>query len=99
VPPTLVDYALKNGADGVFITGCRKGDCYYRYGNIWMDKRFNEGRKPVLRERVDRSRIAIFRAAVTDGKEIRKELMNFADRIADLKKSVPISSSQEVENA
>jgi coenzyme F420-reducing hydrogenase delta subunit/ferredoxin len=99
VPPTLVEYALKNGADGVFITGCRNGDCYYRYGNIWMDKRFNEGRKPVLRERADRSRIAVFRAAVTDEKEIRDQLADFSDRIADLKKGTTIATAQEVENA
>ncbi|MCP4284745.1 MAG: hydrogenase iron-sulfur subunit [Gammaproteobacteria bacterium] len=99
MPPTLVEYALKNGADGVFITGCRNGDCYYRYGNIWMDKRFNEGRKPVLRERVDRSRIAVFRAAVTDGKEIQNELTDFAGRIAVLKQDTTSSGTQEAENA
>ncbi len=99
LPPTLVEYALKNGADGVFITGCRNGDCYYRYGNIWMDKRFNEGRKPVLRERVDRSRIAVFRGAVTDGKEIRDQLEIFTNQIARLKEDATISSSQEIENA
>lgn len=99
VPPTLVEYALKNGADGVFITGCRNGDCYYRYGNVWMDKRFNEGRKPMLRERVDRSRIHVFRAAVTDGRQIKNELAGFSIRIAALQNAPVNSASGEDGNA
>ncbi|MCP4041579.1 MAG: hydrogenase iron-sulfur subunit, partial [Gammaproteobacteria bacterium] len=33
VPPTFIDYALKKGADGVFITTCRTDDCFFRFGN------------------------------------------------------------------
>jgi len=98
-PPTLVEYALKNGADGVLITGCRNGDCYFRYGNIWMDKRFNEGRKPVLRERADRSRISVFRAAVTDEKTVRRELAAFKDRIANLQSETSTSGNREANDA
>jgi len=83
MPPTLVEYALKQGADGVFVTGCRKGDCYYRYGNVWMDKRFEGLRKPVLRERADRSRIRVYRAAETDQKKLLKELAGFQRHLAD----------------
>ncbi len=83
MPPTLVEYALKQGADGVFVTGCRKGDCYYRYGNVWMDKRFEGLRKPVLRERADRSRIRVYRAAETDQKKLLKELADFQRHLAD----------------
>ncbi len=94
IPPTLVEYALKNGADGVFITGCRKGDCYYRYGNIWMDKRFDEGRKPVLRPRADRDRIAVFRAAVTDGRKLKQELEQFKTKIAAANSAVEEPAAQ-----
>ena len=85
MPPTLVEYALKQGADGVFVTGCRQGDCYYRYGNVWMDKRFEGVRKPVLRERADRSRIRVFRAAETDHKELLNRLAGFQRQILDAK--------------
>ena len=99
IPPTLVEYALKHGADGVFISGCRNGDCYFRYGNIWMDKRFNEGRKPMLRERVDRSRIAVFRAAVTDGRLIRRELAGFTQKITALNQGKTASAAQDIKHA
>ncbi len=70
LPATLVEYALKKGADGVFITGCRTGDCFFRYGNVWLDKRFEGNRKPRLRAGADRKRIRIYRGAETDGARI-----------------------------
>jgi coenzyme F420-reducing hydrogenase delta subunit/ferredoxin len=84
MPPTLVEYALKHGADGVFITGCRSGDCYYRLGNIWMDQRFAGSRKPVLRRRAQRDRITVVRGAATDAARLHRELARFRDRIAAL---------------
>ena len=91
MPPTLVEYALKKGADGVFITGCRTGDCFFRYGNVWLGKRLAGERKPELRRRAERERIAVFRAADTDGAKLRKEVADFQRAIAALKsgKSLP----------
>jgi len=77
IPPTMIEYALKKGADGVFITGCRTGDCYFRHGNQWMDERFDGSRKPILRKRAERARINVFRAAETDCKELKAELDKF----------------------
>ncbi|MFC1664216.1 hydrogenase iron-sulfur subunit [Pseudomonadota bacterium] len=84
LPSTLIEYALKNGADGIFVTGCRTGDCYYRHGNIWLDKRFEGERKPRLRARADRRRIAVSRGAETDGTKIQKALEEFRETISDL---------------
>jgi len=86
MPATLVEYALANGADGVFISGCRTGDCYYRYGNVWMDKRFDGSRQPILRQRAERSRIKVFRAAATDSRKLHRELAEFQNYIKQLNK-------------
>jgi len=77
MPTTLVEYALSNGADGVLITGCRTNDCFYRYGNVWMDERFNGERQPILRRRAERSRIKVFRASAMDASTLQKELSAF----------------------
>jgi coenzyme F420-reducing hydrogenase delta subunit/ferredoxin len=90
LPPTFVEYALANGVDGVFITGCRSGDCYYRYGNTWTDKRFEGSRQPILRRRADRSRIKISRAAATDGKKLHRALAEFQNHIKELNKETRI---------
>jgi coenzyme F420-reducing hydrogenase delta subunit/ferredoxin len=84
MPPTLMEYALANGADGVFVTGCRTGDCYYRFGNAWMDMRFEGSRQPILRKRAERNRIKVFRAAATDGKKLHRELVEFQNYIKQL---------------
>lgn len=86
MPATLVEYALAHGADGVFITGCRTGDCFFRYGNEWMDERFDGNRQPILRKRAERSRIKVFRAAATDSKQLLKELDEFQNQIESFNK-------------
>jgi coenzyme F420-reducing hydrogenase delta subunit/ferredoxin len=86
IPPTLVEYAQSHGADGVFITGCRSGDCYFRLGNIWLDQRFEGRRKPVLRQRARRERITVFRAAATDSAKLRSHFDGFQRHIAALGK-------------
>jgi len=87
IPPTLVEYALKKGADGVFVTGCRTGDCYFRHGNKWLDERFATKRQPILRKRADRARINIFRAAETDCKQLKRELDQFQHHLTQLKQN------------
>ena len=84
LPPSLVEYAQRQGADGVFITGCRNCDCYYRLGNVWLDQRFAGLRKPVLRQRARRERIAVFRAAATDRTRLRRRFAAFRDGIVAL---------------
>ena len=85
IPPTLVEYAQRHGADGVFITGCRTGDCYYRLGNEWLDQRFEGRRKPALRQRAKRDRITVYRAAETDIAKLRRRLAEFQRDVAALK--------------
>ena len=102
IPPTLVEYAQRHGADGVFITGCRSSDCYFRLGNVWMDQRFEGRRKPVLRQRARRERISVFRAAATDARKLRRHLADFQRDIAALKQQDAITATsrdRQVRNA
>jgi coenzyme F420-reducing hydrogenase delta subunit/ferredoxin len=64
LPPAFVEYALRRGrqgagADGVLITGCRAGDCAYRFGNEWTEQRLAGKREPHLRQHVSRDRIRV----------------------------------------
>ncbi|MBT3204041.1 MAG: hydrogenase iron-sulfur subunit [Gammaproteobacteria bacterium] len=98
IPPTMVEYALKKGADGVFITGCRTGDCYFRHGNQWMDERFDGDRKPILRKRAERARINVFRAVETECKELRAELDRFQQKLSSMHKETESVDSDLVES-
>jgi coenzyme F420-reducing hydrogenase delta subunit/ferredoxin len=57
VPPSFVEYALRNGADGVLIAGCGDGECVYRLGADWTLARMAGEREPHLRASVPRERL------------------------------------------
>ncbi|MDH5766003.1 MAG: hydrogenase iron-sulfur subunit, partial [Gammaproteobacteria bacterium] len=97
IPPTMIEYALKKGADGVFVTGCRTGDCYFRHGNKWFDERLAGNRQPILRKRADRARINIFRAAETDCKALRQELEKFQQKLAAMSQAEKLNGKADNE--
>lgn len=55
--PSMLSIPFEKGIDGVFIAGCRQGDCQYRRGNEWFLGRFMGYRPPVVRKSIDRSRV------------------------------------------
>lgn len=57
IQPLMVEAALKAGADGVIVTGCQIGDCYYREGNKMIKERLLGERSPTLKKATDRRRI------------------------------------------
>jgi len=94
LPPTLVEYALKYGADGVMVTGCRQNDCYYRFGNRWTRLRFDGERKPSLRARAERERIIMHGAAEPDAPAIKKDLIAFRERLRKLRELARLEAGE-----
>jgi len=85
LPPTFIDYVISQKlADGVFLTGCRDGDCFYRLGIQWTEARLEGERDPRLRKRVPRERVDIFWAGVTRGRELRIRIEAFQARLQQL---------------
>jgi coenzyme F420-reducing hydrogenase delta subunit len=74
----MIDYVLSRDlADGVFITGCREGECYNRFGLRWTEDRLARRRDPYLRARVPRERIGTFWAAPTDRRRLVQAVESF----------------------
>ena len=94
IPPTLVEYALKQGADGVMVIGCRQNDCFYRFGNRWTKKRFAGERNPILRGRADRDRIRQHGGSETDKNAIERDLVKFRAELLELNQADEVSSEQ-----
>jgi len=92
LPPTLVEYALKQGADGVMVTGCRQNDCYFRFGNRWTRMRFSGERKPSLRARAERDRILIHGGAEPDAPQIERDLVAFRRRLRELNQAATVDA-------
>jgi coenzyme F420-reducing hydrogenase delta subunit/ferredoxin len=59
LPPSFVEYALRAGADGVVVTGCRDGDCTFRLGNRWTRERLAAVREPHLRKSAPNERVRL----------------------------------------
>ena len=87
LPPTLVEYALKQGSAGVMVIGCRENDCFYRFGNRWTRMRFAGERKPILRARAERERLLMHGAAEPDMGEIEAELEQFRGHLRELEQA------------
>ena len=84
LPPSFVEYALRSGADGVLVTGCREGDCVYRLGQDWVEERFDARRKPGLRAAVPRSRVRVVWAGRGDRERLDRAIASFRDELASL---------------
>ena len=83
LPPSFVEYALRSGADGVLVTGCREGDCVWRLGQEWTEERFAGARAPKLRAAVPVERVRIAWAGRQDAGRLAAAVAAFrADLVA-----------------
>lgn len=77
VPPSFVEYALRNGAEGVLLAGCRDGECAYRLGIELTRARLAGEREPRLRASVPRERLRLIGAARGDEAPLAAALAEF----------------------
>ncbi len=59
LPPSFVEYALRDGAAGVVVAACREGGCEFRFGERWTAERLRGEREPHLRGSVDTERVEL----------------------------------------
>lgn len=82
LPPSFIDFMLsRQHVDGVFLTGCRSGDCDFRLGQQWTMDRVNQQRDPQLRKRVPRDRVRMFWAGRDRSRAAREELARFTEAL------------------
>ena len=81
-PPVFVEYALRQGADGVLVTGCPPADCAYRLGARWTERRLAGERRPHLRAQVPRERVRLHWALREDKEGLARALDNFRRELA-----------------
>jgi len=83
LPPSFIEYALRNGADGVLLVGCREGDCAYRLGERWTIERLAGAREPHLRPVVSAERLRFVRTGRGDEAVLGRELVEFRAQLAE----------------
>lgn len=84
LPPSFIEYALRSGADGVLVTGCREGDCAFRLGNRWVEERIQGKREPHLRRSVPAERLRVCWAGSRDFRRLAEELERLRAHLAAL---------------
>lgn len=96
--PSFVEYALRDGAAGVLVSGCRANGCEFRLGQRWTEARLAGTREPHLRASVPRERVATAWADAADADDLRAALSRLRARLHGLRRvsssvpSVPIAS-------
>mgnify|MGYP001251360993 FL=1 len=81
LPPSFVEYALRDGAAAVLVAGCREGGCEFRLGQRWTEARLAGTREPHLRASVPRDRWTTAWCDAGDEDELRAALDRLRTRM------------------
>ncbi len=84
VDPSFVIEALRNGADGVLISGCRLGECHYDKGNYQAYQRVQVLRGVLEAVGVNPKRVKIIWCAASEGEILAKEMRTFVDELKEI---------------
>jgi coenzyme F420-reducing hydrogenase delta subunit len=74
LPPSFIEFALRDGARGVIVASCRDGGCEFRLGARWNAARLAGTREPYLRARVPRTRVLPVQADTGEESRLREAL-------------------------
>ena len=84
LPPSFVEYALRDGAAGVLVAACREGGCEFRLGERWTAERLAGQREPHLRSSVAPERLELVFAGPGDEALLRAGLERLRRRVQPL---------------
>ena len=85
VDPSLVLKALKNGADGVLVTGCHIGDCHYISGNEYTKERFEKLHSFLIKQLgINPKRVRLEWVSASEGKRFAEVITEFTNQIKEL---------------
>jgi len=82
--PAWLEFALRNGAEGVFVCGCPLGDCFNRYGNNLIGDRIEQLRRRLERQRINPERIGAIFYRRDAQEEFVSAVRAFAEKVAGL---------------
>jgi F420-non-reducing hydrogenase iron-sulfur subunit len=76
--------SFTSGADGVMVLGCHPGDCHYRVGNVFAEKRVAEVRELLDLAGVEPSRLLLRWISASEGDLFAKTMDEFVAHIREL---------------
>lgn len=93
IQPLMIEAGLKAGADGVFCTGCRMGDCHYREGNKFLRERLVGERMPKLKPSVDKRRVQAYWLSAVEYDKLQEMVGDFHEAVKRLGPNEPAASA------
>ncbi|MFW9896671.1 MAG: hydrogenase iron-sulfur subunit [Candidatus Thorarchaeota archaeon] len=85
IEPSFVLKALKNGADGVLVSGCHIGDCHYISGNEYTKERFERLHNIIIKQLgIDGRRVRLEWISASEGKRFADLITEFTNQIKEL---------------
>ncbi len=81
---SVIEYLVRSGAGGVFISACPPRDCWNREGPIWMEQRVFHDREAELQARVDKDRVRVGYHAEAEGRVLVSDLKAFREHMRSL---------------
>lgn len=84
VDPLHLIHALEKGADGVFVAGCREGDCHFETGNIKAKKRAAYVRGLLEEMGIEPERVEMFNIAASDAPKFVQVARTVTEKIRHL---------------
>lgn len=84
VDPMMVIKALVQGADGVMVLGCHLGDCHYRDGNYYCERRLKMVGPLLQTVAVDPRRLALDWCSASEGERFQQMIINFTEQVRRL---------------
>jgi len=87
--PAWLEFALRNGADGVFVCGCPLGDCFNRLGNNLIRDRVVQMRRRLERQKVQPDRMTTIFYGLHDQAEFVRAVREFSEHVAALPAPAP----------
>ncbi|MBF0201062.1 MAG: hydrogenase iron-sulfur subunit [Desulfamplus sp.] len=84
VSPKMILSALRNGADGVWISGCHPGDCHYLTGNFYARRKFILMKNFFEYQGVEQGRIHFSWISSAEGVKFAEVARDVVDSVAKL---------------
>ena len=90
VSPHIVLELLKEGADGVIVSGCHIGDCHYINGNFYTQKRVEMAQRLLKLTGLEPERLRLDWVSASEGEMFAHLIQDFVTKLKELGPS-PVS--------
>jgi F420-non-reducing hydrogenase iron-sulfur subunit len=84
VSPHIVLELLKDGADGVMVTGCHPGDCHYINGNYYTERRMEMSQRLLKLTGLEPERLRLDWVSASEGEKFAGVITDYVKKLKEL---------------